>query len=128
LLDRFGLSVSVVGEREPERRMMVLESRLLYESDPETFFTKAEPEQEALRQRIAKAQELLSSVVYTRKILEQIAKLCIEMDVDGHRADITMLKTAITLAAFNGRTETTEEDVREAANLTLPHRRRCRFD
>ena len=62
-------------------------------------------------------------------MLELISQICVDMGVDGHRADITMMKTSITLAAFNGRTEVLEEDVKEAAELVLPHRmRRKPFD
>lgn len=126
LIDRFGLSVTVTGEREPEKRMAVLESRLQYENDPAKFFEAAESGQRELRDKITKAKSLLSRVVYNRTILEKIARICIAMEVDGHRADITILKTAMTLAAFNGRTDTLESDVLEAAKLALPHRMRRR--
>ena len=70
------------------------------------------------------AKSLLSQVVYSREILEKITRICIAMEVDGHRADITILKTAMTLAAFDGRTAVLEQDVLEAAKLALPHRMR----
>jgi Mg-chelatase subunit ChlI len=124
LLDRFGLSVTVKGESDVEKRIAVLEKRLMYEHNPEKFFNEAEAAQEELRLRIRTAQALLGQVRYTRQILERIARLCIELEVDGHRADITMLKTAMTLAAWNGRTEPLESDVTEAAKLALPHRMR----
>ena len=126
LIDRFGLSVTVVGEREVEKRVAVIENRLKYEDDPEAFFTQYEPAQQALRERIARAEELLDQVSYSSEILERIARICIALDVDGHRADIVMLKTAKTLAAYNGRTEVIESDILDAARLVLPHRMRRR--
>ena len=40
------------------------------------------------------------------------------------RADIVMARTATALAAWAGRTDVLAEDVRQAALLALPHRRR----
>ena len=124
LIDRFGLSVNVSGERDTEKRIAVLERRLLYDNDPEAFFTQFEQAQNELRDRIKNTQQLLSSVTYDKQILEKIAGICIALEVDGHRADISMLKTAMTLAAFDSRTETAHEDVVKAAGFVLPHRMR----
>ena len=126
LIDRFGLSVMVAGEHEVEKRMAVLENRLKYENDPEAFFREYEPEQQILQEQIMVAKELLPQVTYSRAMMELIAKICIQLEVDGHRADIVMLKTAITLAAYHGRTEVEKEDILHAARLVLPHRMRRR--
>lgn len=126
LIDRFGLSVMVEGEKDVDTRVEVMENRLLYEGNPEKFFAAYEPRQQDLRDRIRKAQAILGKVQYTKDILRKIAEICIELDVDGHRADIGMLKTAMTIAAYNGRTEVQIEDVIGAAKLVLPHRMRRR--
>ncbi|MCL2136197.1 MAG: AAA family ATPase [Coriobacteriia bacterium] len=126
LIDRFGLSVTVVGEHEVEKRISVVQNRLKYEDEPEVFFAEYEPLQEDLRVRIKTAEDLLSQVSYSQEILERIARICIALNVDGHRADIVMLKTARTLAAYHGRIEVTVDDVMEAARLALPHRMRRR--
>ncbi|MDR3161793.1 MAG: ATP-binding protein [Spirochaetaceae bacterium] len=126
LLDRFGLSVTVTGEGDTAARVAVMENRLKFENDPDAFFAEYEPKQEELRRRILEAQRLLGKVAYSRSILERIAAICIKLDVDGHRADIGMLKTAMTLAAFNGRQAVSEADLRQAARLVLPHRMRRR--
>lgn len=124
LIDRFGLSVTVMGERDVEKRVEVLQERLKYENHPEEFFREYGPKQQALRDKIARAKTMLGKVAYTRDILEMIAKICIELDVDGHRADIVMLKTAITLAAYEEREKVQKKDVLQAARLVLPHRMR----
>jgi magnesium chelatase subunit I len=124
LLDRFGLSVTVRGERDLDLRVQVVENRLFYEKDPDRFFLLFEREQNALRERIAKARKILPRVTYTRRVTEMIALVCIKLEVDGHRADISTLKTAMTLAAFDGRTTPNEADVVAAAKLVLPHRMR----
>lgn len=124
LIDRFALSVTVAGETDVEKRIAVLENRLQFESNPDAFCKEYEEAQTKLREKILKAQELLPKVQYSRDILRKIATISIALDVDGHRADIVMLKTAITLAAYNGRTEVIKEDILESAKLALPHRMR----
>lgn len=126
LLDRFGLSVMVAGEHEVDRRVEVLANRLKYEKDPEAFAEEYEPKQQELREKITAAKALLESVEYTRQIMELIARVCIALEVDGHRADIVMLKTAITLAAYHGKHQVEKEEVMQAARLVLPHRMRRR--
>jgi magnesium chelatase subunit I len=126
LIDRFGLSVTIEGEHDPAARVKVMENRIMYENEPDRFFAEFEPQQTELRGKIVKAQQLLPLVRYSQDILRRIAEICIELDVDGHRADIGMLKTALTLAAFEGRTEVHEADVKRAAGFVLPHRMRRR--
>lgn len=124
LIDRFGLSVTVIGERDIEKRVAVVESRLKFENDPDKFFADYEPKQQELRKMIINAQKIMPQVTYSHGILEKIAKICIGMDVDGHRADIVMLKAAMTLAAYHGRKEVDTADILESAKLVLPHRMR----
>jgi len=124
LLDRFGLVVDVMSENDSDMRVRVLERRLAFESDPDKFIESFESDQKALAQKISSAQKALRSVTYLREILLIAAKLAIAFDVNGHRADISMIKTAVTLTAYDGRTEVTVNDVRRAAAFVLPHRMR----
>jgi magnesium chelatase subunit D len=124
LLDRFGLCAEVTGLPNLEDRMAVVTRRLAYEEDPEDFATQWEADQEALRENIVSARERLARVTYPLEILRLISMICLDQGVDGHRADIYMLKAAQTLAAYRGHEEVLPEDVREAALLVLPHRRR----
>ncbi len=124
LLDRFGLCVEITGLKNYEDRMAVVERRLAYEDDPETFAREWEPAQERLRENILAARERLGEIRFDPAILRLITAICLEQGVDGHRADIYMLKTAQTLAAFHGREQVSVEDVKEAALLVLPHRLR----
>ncbi|MGM9582302.1 MAG: ATP-binding protein [Phascolarctobacterium sp.] len=126
LLDRFGLSVVVTGEHDPERRVEVIKRRLAYEQDADAFIAEYEEEQEALAAKIIQAGKLLPQVTIADKLLETVAKLAVELGVDGHRADITVIKTALTIAAFNARTQVELEDLKQAAKLVLPHRMRRR--
>ncbi|MDY0129003.1 MAG: putative cobaltochelatase [Methanosarcina vacuolata] len=129
LLDRFGLCVDIKGIMDVARRVELIKYRLSYETDPEAFAASWQDAESELCGQILLAQKLLPEVKISDNMLELISQICVDMGVDGHRADITMMKTSITLAAFNGRTEVLEEDVKEAAELVLPHRmRRKPFD
>ncbi|MCQ4044956.1 putative cobaltochelatase [Streptantibioticus rubrisoli] len=124
LLDRFGLTVEVSASRDPGQRVEVVRRRLAYDEDPAAFAARWAAEEDELRQRIAAARELLPSVRLGDAALRQIASVCAAFEVDGMRADIVTARTATALAAWAGRTEVLEEDVRQAALLALPHRRR----
>ncbi|MFD5450479.1 putative cobaltochelatase [Streptomyces sp. NPDC003470] len=124
LLDRFGLTVEVAASREPDLRVEVVRRRLAYDDDPAGFAARWAGEEAAVRRRIVAARELLPSVRLGDGALRQIAATCAAFEVDGMRADIVMARTATALAAWAGRTDVLAEDVRQAALLALPHRRR----
>ncbi|MEU6671140.1 putative cobaltochelatase [Streptomyces sp. NPDC046727] len=124
LLDRFGLTVEVAASREPEQRVEVVRRRLAYDDDPAAFAARWADEEAAVRQRIVAAREVLPQVRLGDGALRQIAATCAAFEVDGMRADIVMARTATALAAWAGRTDVLAEDVRQAALLALPHRRR----
>ncbi|WP_435056991.1 putative cobaltochelatase [Streptomyces sp. bgisy060] len=124
LLDRFGLTVEVAASRDPEQRVEVVRRRLAFEDDPVDFAARWAGEEAALRDRIVAARALLPQVTLGDAVLLQIAATCAAFEVDGMRADIVMARTATALAAWAGRTGVTSEDVRQAALLALPHRRR----
>ncbi|BAC74125.1 magnesium chelatase [Streptomyces avermitilis] len=124
LLDRFGLTVEVAASREPDQRVEVVRRRLAYDDDPEAFAARWADEESAVRARIVAARELLPSVRLGDGALRQIAATCAAFEVDGMRADIVMARTATALAAWDGRSDVLAEDVRQAALLALPHRRR----
>ncbi|MCW8380389.1 putative cobaltochelatase [Streptomyces justiciae] len=124
LLDRFGLTVEVAASREPDQRVEVVRRRLAYDDDPAAFAARWADEEAAVRQRVVAARELLPSVRLGDGAVRQIAATCAAFEVDGMRADIVMARTATALAAWAGRTDVLAEDVRQAALLALPHRRR----
>jgi magnesium chelatase subunit D len=124
LLDRFGLCVEVTGLKDLEARTAVVQRWLEYEADPEGFSRKWQAQQEELRQHILAARERLTLVRGHGDLLHLISRICVDQGVDGHRADIYLLKTALALAAWQGRGEVTVAEVQEAAALVLPHRLR----
>jgi magnesium chelatase subunit D len=124
LLDRFGLCVEIEGIRDADTRMEIVARRINYEKDPDAFVKKWADEEKKLRDTIVWAKEIINEVAVSDEMLRLIVDICIEMQVDGHRADLAMIKTASAIAALNLRTGVTEMDVKEAAELVLKHRMR----
>jgi len=122
LLDRFGLCVNIEGIQAAKDRVAIMERRAAFDLDPEGFAAQWTAESTALADRLLIARALYPQVQVERPLLFEIAQYCLDVGVDGHRGDIIMLKTAKTLAAFDGRTETESADVQTAAELVLPHR------
>jgi Mg-chelatase subunit ChlI len=124
LLDRFGLCVHIEGIADLDQRVEVVKRRTFYEQDPAGFQKTWKEEEEKIQKAIIRARELLGQVTISDEILYLIAQIALDMNVDGHRADIMMMKASITLAAFNGRREVLKEDVHSAADMALQHRMR----
>jgi Mg-chelatase subunit ChlI len=124
LLDRFALCVEIRGISDPEARVAIMERRLEFEHDPVAFRENWEPQECKLSHEIARARALLPDVCYTAGDLHAIAELTAEFQVDGHRADIVILKAAQAHAAYMGRSCITDSDILLAAELALPHRLR----
>jgi Mg-chelatase subunit ChlI len=122
LLDRFALSVDIVGIREARERVMIMERNLAFEQDAEVFRRKWMPREEELSHRIERGRELVGQVTHTSRDLLSIAALTSSLNVDGHRADLVILKAARAQAAFEGRTKINDHDIALAAELALPHR------
>ncbi len=122
LLDRFGLCVHLEGLGDPGDRVAVMERRVAFEAEPEGFCRMWEAESRALVERIETAVALYPRVEVERSLYFDIAGYCLDVGVDGHRGDIIILKTAKTLAAYQGRARVIPEDIEFAAELALPHR------
>ncbi|HRE49017.1 MAG TPA: ATP-binding protein [Aggregatilineales bacterium] len=122
LLDRFALSVDVHGIADPRDRIAILERHIGYETNADAFRTQWQLREDGLSREIAQARELVDRVGYTPRDLYTIASLTASLRIDGHRADLVILKTARAHAAFEGRNAITERDIMLAAELALPHR------
>ncbi|MEU4775464.1 ATP-binding protein, partial [Micromonospora sp. NPDC023644] len=124
LLDRFGLTVEVGASRDPAVRVEVVRRRLAADADPAGFAARWADADAQVARRVAAARQRLEHVLLPDAALRQIAEVCAAFDVDGMRADIVTARTALAHAAWHGRDAVTVEDVRVAARLALPHRRR----
>ena len=124
LLDRFGLCVRVISMRDKAPRVEILRRRAAFDLDPEEFLGRWQKEQEKLALNITEARKRRDKVQVTDSVLEEIVSMTTQLSLDGHRADIVILKAARALAAFKGKDTIGAEDIREAAMLSLVHRAR----
>jgi magnesium chelatase subunit D len=123
-LDQFGLCVVVGSENKPEQRLAIVKARMAYEDDPKAFAESYVQQEMVLRDRIEAASKLLPQIIATEANRLYIVSKCLEAEVQGHRADLTLEETAKAVAAWKGHTEITKEDIDEAAPYVLLHRRR----
>ena len=124
LLDRFGLTVEVAAPRDPALRAEVVRRRIAHDGDPAAFAERYRDRDRALTARLEVARDHLAKVRLSDAALLKVAEVCAAFEVDGLRADIVTARTAVAHAAWEGRDEVTRADIRRAALLSLPHRRR----
>lgn len=124
LLDRFGLTVEIKAPRDPQVRAEIVRRRMAFDADPDAFAARFADAEAELTDRIQAAQKLVAQIELDDASLTTIAEICAAFDVDGMRADIVTARAAAAHAAWEGRTSVTTDDVRVAARLALPHRRR----
>ncbi len=124
LLDRFGLMVDIRGEYDERLRSEIIRRRLAFERDPEGFCSLYEGDNVSIRDNILAARDIVKNIEPDDRVLDMAVKVSIHLGVDGHRADLTMVKAACTYAAYTGREKATPEDVIHVSKLVLPHRMR----
>jgi magnesium chelatase subunit D len=124
LLDRFGLTVEAAAPRDPVTRAEVVRRRMAFDADPAAFNARFADDEKKLAASIVAAQARLTSVMVDDATLTRIAEVCANFGVDGLRADIVIARAAAAHAAWRGATTVDRDDIRVAARLALPHRRR----
>ena len=124
LLDRFALCVEVAGLTDREARVEIMKRREAFEINPAAFRKHWQPQQDSLRDKVAAARQQLAAVTVPEERYEMISRLCAEAYAAGHRADIMLMRAAVTLAAWREHPAVTEADVLDIAPLVLAHRRR----
>jgi magnesium chelatase subunit I len=124
LLDRFGMHAEIRTVRDPELRVQIVEERSEFDADPAAYLTSHQAEQEALQVKLVEAQQRLASVNLEHEDRVRISEVCSELDVDGLRGDIVTNRAAKAIAAYEGRTEVTLDDIKRVIVLCLRHRLR----
>lgn len=124
LLDRFGMHAEIRTVKEPALRVQIVEQRSEFDQDPPTFLEKYQPQQVELQEKLVSAQERLKSVAMDYELRVKISQVCAELDVDGLRGDIVTNRAAKAIAALEGRSEVTIDDIRRVIGLCLRHRLR----
>jgi magnesium chelatase subunit I len=110
--------------RDPELRVQVVDQRTNFDSDPDGFNNAVQTTQDALQARVVDAQQRLPHVAIDDDLRIRISAVCGELDVDGLRGDIVTNRAARALAAFEGRTEVSEDDIARVVACCLRHRLR----
>lgn len=124
LLDRFALYVMIGTVTELKKRVEIVKRREKFERDPYAFLAEWQTQQDELRGRIADARKRLENVAITDEVLEQIAALCLALQIDGHRGELSVMRSAAAHAALMGREQVTAEDIQAVAVPALRHRLR----
>jgi len=124
LLDRFGLYTRITTINDLDERVEIVERRERFERDPESFIAEFNEAQEKLRQRLIRAKKMHASVTIDRSIMRSIAELCVALNVDGHRGELTIARATRALAALESRAFVTLDDVKRMAVMSLRHRLR----
>lgn len=122
LLDRFGLCVDIIGERNTSYRADVVMRRLEFDSDPVGFTQSYEAETDALRESVKRARSEVQNIKPDRDMVMAVSEIAIHFEMEGHRADITMIRAARANAALEGRTSISKDDIEKVAPMVLGHR------
>ncbi len=124
LLDRFGLHARIKTISDIQERVEIVKRRRAYDFDPQGFYNDWQAEQEKLRETIIAAKEKLPRVHLTNAAIEAAAELCVALEVDGHRGELTLCRAAVAQAALNQRRYARPADIAQVATLALQHRLR----
>lgn len=126
LLDRFGMFVSMEASNDPNERVEIVKRVMEFHTDPIAFYEKHKNEDKKVKASIKKARNTYKLVEVDDDLLRLLIETIIRLGIKTHRAEITTMKAARAIAAFEGRRRVREEDIEKAMELTLPHRLKSR--
>ncbi len=124
LLDRFGLSVEVRSPTDIEERIEVIRRRDLFERDHAAFMKKWRAQDTKVRKRILAARAGLAGLETPAAVLRDCAELCVTLGSDGLRGELTLLRAARALAAYEGAAVVERAHLRAVSAMALSHRLR----
>lgn len=126
ILDRFGLCVQPQSLKDPELRSLIISRTLDFEKDPAAFHERWAGEEKLLREKIERARKIIQDIELDHNLFMTVSGLSLSLDVEGHRADILMVKASATLAALEGKNKIGEEEFEKAAAMVYSHRMKRR--
>ena len=124
IADRFDICVQSYSASDEADRIGIITSNLEFETDPDGFAERYSGKDSEVLERICRAKGMLKDVRITKSDIRKISRVCTDLDVKGHRADISMARVSRVLAALDGRTAVSDADIKDAAVLCLLHRRK----
>jgi len=122
LLDRFGLCVEIHGEKDHSTRAEIVSRRLAFDADPKGFTEAYAEETKKLKDSILEARKILSRTSADKELISMASHVALYFEMEGHRADITMVRAAKANAALNGRETAGREDIAVVAPMVMIHR------
>ena len=122
LLDRFGMHAEIRTVKDPILRVKIVEERTSFDQTPQIWIENYANEQQKLRNKIIKAQNLLPIVKLDYNLRIKISEICSKLNVDGLRGDIVVNRAAKAYTAYQGRSEVTIDDISKIITLCLRHR------
>ena len=124
LLDRFGLAVYIEGIADEKKRVTILKRLNERNADYNGFMERWRPYDKRISDKIVNAKGMIDGVTVSETLMRLAVSKVMEANAEGHRADAIIVKTAIAIAAYDGRTVVEEKDIELAAVLALAHRTR----
>ncbi|MDR1690356.1 MAG: VWA domain-containing protein [Candidatus Methanoplasma sp.] len=128
LLDRFDVCVFTSNIDDETLREEIIKRRLAYETDPKKFIDSYAEEEEEVSANINKARSKARFTRVPAGYCGAISEVCNELNVAGHRGDISVMNAACAIAALDDREMTNLDDLKNAAAICLEHRRNDRDD
>ena len=126
LLDRFGMYVNVKSLRSTRDRVTTVSHRRWFDDEPDgmvkTFEKSTMWFQSIIAHALSQLQVLGTNSFQTPVMQAHICNICSSLQVSGIRADITMTRAAVALAALQGQNTVTKEHIIQVAHLCLRHR------
>lgn len=123
ILDRFGLRIFVRGLSESQDRLEVYDRVMAYRKNPRLFISQYSTLTAQAISEIEQARMILPEVQIPKPIAESGIRLIQDLEIDSLRAELTLFESSRALAAADGRTLVTLEDLKQMAPLTLRLRR-----
>jgi Mg-chelatase subunit ChlI len=124
LLDRFSLHLTISQITDEQQRVEIIRNNLQFGEKPIEFAKQFAEKQESLKRQIVNAKKTLVNVEVPEIMLEIVARACLALNVDGHRPDIVIVRTAKTLAALENRLQVTTHDIMRVAPMAIGVRTR----
>ncbi|MDR3223479.1 MAG: ATP-binding protein [Methanobrevibacter sp.] len=125
LSDRIGLKISVSGIEDIGEKIKIMKYRYSFEKNPILFKEKFKDREIELEEKIKNAIKKLDKVEIKDDLVRIIATITNNLGLEGHRKDIAILKTSKTIAAFEGNSIVSYDNVVEAFELVLGEYPNC---
>jgi Mg-chelatase subunit ChlI len=122
LSDRFGHGVRISDDFSAEERVLIVERRMAFDDAPAEFEAVYADATRELKRRVTEARAVLQRVQVASELRHTVAQKARELQLEGIRAELAVVRTARCAAAWEGRPEVSAEDLEEAWELCLGHR------